>query len=224
MAAQMFLQYLSRFLVLILCIPVHEWAHGFAAYRLGDGTAKEQGRLTLNPLAHFDLLGTLSMVLIGIGWAKPVPVNPRNFKNPKAGMALTSVMGPLANLAMAFLLMILLKISFYLYMARPNEQWLYSAFLLLKSAANINIVLAVFNLLPVPPLDGSKILAIAIPNRIYQYILKYEQLGMLLLIVLMFTNVLQVPLEFLSHFIYQFLLAITSFTDVIMKSVIGGWS
>lgn len=170
---------LINFLVLafvVLCInPIHEYAHAFAAYKLGDNTAKLQGRLTLNPLASFDLFGTLMFLLVGIGWAKPVPINSRNFKkvSQRTGVVITAAAGPLSNLIAAFISTLVVAA---IYRFAPYSDAFYYvriAFLLL---AQINIMLAVFNLIPLPPLDGSRIAAGVLPDKIYFKIFKYDNI------------------------------------------------
>lgn len=145
----------------LIAITVHEFAHGWVANHLGDPTAKYEGRLTLNPIRHLDLMGALMFFLIGIGWAKPVPINPANFRNPKLGMVLTSLAGPGANVLTAVIFAIPYK-----YFAFSSQFLGFS--ILAETIFSLNLLLCVFNLLPFPPLDGSKILAIFIPQR-YEY-------------------------------------------------------
>lgn len=146
---------------ILVCLTVHECAHGYAAYLLGDNTAKENGRLTLNPLAHIDWLGAAAMLLVGFGWAKPVPVNPYRFKKGGArGIVWVSLAGPLSNLIFAFIIIFVYGILFY------TINWTHSPVylsLIAQSWASLNIGLAVFNLIPVPPLDGSKVLMYFLP-------------------------------------------------------------
>ena len=171
--------YLIRALVALVAIPFHECGHALAAWLLGDDTAKRQGRLSMNPLAHFDLLGTLCMVFAGVGWAKPVSTDPRNFKNPKWGMALTALAGPAANLLLAYLGMVAWKILYYW---APTTMITIFAARFLQYLVMMDVGLAVFNLIPIPPLDGSKVLAVLLPDRAYSWLMRYERFGMLLLL------------------------------------------
>lgn len=180
-----------RIFIVALILPLHEMAHGLVAGWLGDSTAKRNGRLTLNPLAHLDPFGSLSILLFGFGWAKPVPVNPYNFKNQKVGMALTALAGPVSNILAAFVGMILYAAIFPV-MGIAVETVLYSYI-------TINIGLAVFNLIPVPPLDGSRIFALVLPNSFQEYIYRYERYAFMLIIVLVVSGVLDGPIGFLTN-------------------------
>lgn len=189
--------YVARALALLTAIPFHEMAHAWASDRLGDPTAKQCGRLSMNPLRHFDPLGALCMILVGFGWAKPVPVAAvRNFRHPRRDMALSAAAGPAANLLLAYVWMICYKCVYYFGYAPENLLWQFVVGVLL-TMIQVNITLAVFNLLPVPPLDGSRIFNLLLPARWYFRIMKYERYIMLGLFVCLFVGVLDRPLSFL---------------------------
>lgn len=178
----------------LLCITFHETCHGLAAYRLGDNTAKRMGRLSLNPLKHVDLMGLIMMALFRFGWAKPVPVDMRNFKNPKAGMALTALAGPVSNVVLAYAAVVLC--NFVMFLAdRLGSTWLLLA--LAQFFVYVEIIsagLAVFNVFPIPPLDGSKVLFALLSDRAYDQLMRYEKYGMGLLMVLLVTGAIDRPL------------------------------
>lgn len=202
--------YLVRALVMLIAIPFHEAAHAWVSYKLGDSTAKDAGRLSLNPMAHFDLLGALCMVFVGVGWAKPVPTNPRHFKNPKFGMALSASAGPIANILLAFVSMVLYKVIYYI--TPDTAGWGFVLFFLLNMA-RLNIMLAVFNLLPVPPLDGSRLMTVFLPQRTYFKIMQYEHYIMMGMFLLLIAGVLDTPLAFLNNVLWNFMMWSTSFVD-----------
>lgn len=169
---------LLRLLSVLVCLSVHETCHGLAAYALGDPTAKSEHRLSLNPLHHIDWLGLVMMFVAGFGWAKPVPVNPNYFKKPKQGMALTALAGPVSNFLLALLLMLGARVmSVHAVYSTFNQ----ALFDFLLSTAILSIGLGLFNLVPIPPLDGSKILFSLLPDRAYDTVLRYERYGMILL-------------------------------------------
>ncbi len=193
----------------LLAVVLHEIGHGYVAYLLGDRTAKDRGRLSLNPLRHIDPIGLICMVLFGFGWASPVPVNAYYFKNRKFGMCLTAIAGPLSNIVLAAVSCFFLNLLFVI----PATGNVPTATLSLVSNflyifALLNVGLAVFNLIPIPPLDGSKILFAIFPQRMYGYILRYEQLGMLALIVLInfpfFSNIITAVRDWLFVTIFSF--------------------
>lgn len=187
----------ARVFVVFCTLPVHEYAHAFVSTKLGDDTARLKGRLTLAPLAHIDLIGALMILLVGIGYAKPVPVNPRKFKNPKVGMALTAAAGPVSNLIMALIFMILSNAATVAF-GITSSVFLNVATLFFMFAAQINVGLAVFNLLPIPPLDGSRIINLIIPSKYYFKIMQYERYIILAVFALMFFGILDGPINFVS--------------------------
>ncbi len=199
------LMILSRAFVVFLCLPVHEFSHGYAAYKMGDNTAKNLGRLTLNPFAHLNPIGTIMIFLFGIGYAQPVPINPRNFKNFKKGMALTAFAGPLSNVAMAFIFGFLYGLSIFIFKNSLVAAYIAIFFLY---AAQINAMLAVFNLLPIPPLDGSRILGVVLKGRAYDLYYRYERYIMLALLALLFFGLLNTPITFLTDLLMKIVLFI----------------
>ena len=190
--------FLLRFIVALIALPIHECAHGYAAYRMGDYTAKREGRLTLNPLAHFDIFGTIAMILFGFGWAKPVQINPLNFENPKKGMMISSLAGPMSNIGLAFISMVLYKLSYIPQYMGISGAFLSTVQMFLLYMITINITLGVFNLIPIPPLDGSRIATYFLPQRIYFKIMQYENLIFLGLIIALWFGVLDGPINFVS--------------------------
>ena len=172
----------------LLCITIHELAHGYTAYRLGDSTAKERGRLTLNPIKHVNAFGLIMMVTVGFGWAKPVPVNMRRFKRPKRHMALTALAGPLSNIFLA----VAVYFVYGLFYAPLGGEYASGigevALSMVDRAAFLSVALAVFNILPIPPLDGSKVLFSFLPEVGYYKLMRYERFGMILLILFVFSD------------------------------------
>lgn len=185
----------SSLVVIFLTLPIHEFAHGFVATKLGDPTPRYQGRLTLNPLAHIDYLGALCILIFGFGWAKPVSVDMRNFKNPKVGMAITALAGPMSNIIVAFIAIVIRSFITMFLSAYTIGYYLY---LLCIFIAQINVSLAVFNLIPIPPLDGSRILNAVLPDRVYYKIMRYERYLIWGVFALIYLGVLDRPLSYLS--------------------------
>jgi Zn-dependent protease len=200
--------WIIRGIVMMTCLPVHELAHAYVADRLGDPTARGQGRLTLNPFAHLDLFGSLLLIFAGIGWAKPVPVNPGRFKNPKWGMAACAAAGPLSNILLATIFMGALKYIVYAY-SWPFPTWYETARYALGIMIWVNLSLAVFNLLPVPPLDGSRIFSAILPDHLYFKIMRYERFIMIGTIALVYLGVLNGVLMFLVSHLLNFVDYIT---------------
>lgn len=188
-----FLSLLLRVVAVLICIIVHEVSHGLAAYLMGDPTAKAKHRLSLNPLRHIDPFGALMMLLVGFGWAKPVPVDMRYFKKPKLGMAIASLAGPVSNFVLAYVMWV----AAYFVLAVSGTtlsafQWGLVDFFALT--ASLSVGLGVFNLIPFPPLDGSKVVGAFLPDRIYYKVLRYEFAGTIILMALLWLGVLDVPL------------------------------
>ena len=183
----MFGNSLRNYMILIpavlIALMFHELAHGLVAYWLGDDTAKRAGRLTLNPLDHLDPLGTLCMIFFGFGWAKPVPVNTSRFRHRKVGMALTALAGPLANFLLSF---VLIFIALLMQTLSPGNQILLALSRFFIQTGQLSVCLGVFNLIPIPPLDGSRVLQVLLPNKIYYKLYRYEAYFQIGLIVLLF--------------------------------------
>ena len=201
---------LPEILLIILCVLIaltfHECAHGFAAYKLGDHTARNLGRLSLDPRKHLDPSGTICMLLFGFGWAKPVPVNSRYFKKPRRDMAITAVAGPIANLLLSFVAMLFYQIFFHIYVHSFSSAVLqgggsFGANILLFTTMffmylhTLNLYLAIFNLIPIPPLDGSRLLFLFLPDRYYFALMKYERFIMLAMLVLLWTGIITLPIS-----------------------------
>jgi len=175
---------IQQFFILIFpvlfALTIHEFSHGYAAYKLGDDTAKRAGRLTLNPLKHLDPIGTIMLFIAHFGWARPVPINPYNFKNIKLDTAIVSFAGPMANFISAIVFSILFRLI------SPNQTMInHNIFIqILLFIIFINIALGLFNLIPIPPLDGSKIFGALLPDRLYFQYQKFERKGMFLFIAI----------------------------------------
>lgn len=184
----------------LICITIHECSHGYAALLLGDTTAKRMGRLSLNPIKHFDIWGFVMMAVLGFGWAKPVPVDMRNFKHPKEHMAATALAGPASNVLLAIIMVFLFGLLMEPLISTTIG---YYVLLTIRRTAYLSVSLAVFNIIPVPPLDGSKIFFSVLPDRIYDKLMIYERYGMIILAVLLVTDVLSGPLSTMSTFLFE---------------------
>ncbi len=206
----------------LLCLTVHEACHGFAALALGDPTAKRQHRLSLNPLRHIDPFGALMMLVAGFGWAKPVPVNPGYFKNPKSGMAITALAGPVSNFVLAYLALLARAVLAGLGYLWPASALLPWALDFLLVTAYLSIGLGIFNLIPFPPLDGSKVLGAFLPDRAYYTLLRYERYGMILLILVLWSGVLDGPLTLARDGVFDVLFQASSFPYYLIAHAIIG--
>ncbi len=195
-------------IILLIAFPIHECAHALVAKWLGDNTAEKQGRITLNPIKHLDLWGTILMLFAGFGWAKPVPINPNNFKKRKLGMALSSLAGPVSNLILAYIAMILSKILLY---TETSEE----LSIICINAMLINVALAVFNLVPVPPLDGSRILLLILPEKLYFKVMKYENIIFIILFAIIWLGLLDTPLAFLQVKALEFMSFLSGWVDML---------
>lgn len=214
---QSFLDHMDWFQLVVLlmgavaslfCLTVHELCHGLAAYRLGDPTAKINGRLTLNPIAHIDPVGLFLMLVARVGWAKPVPVDMRNFRHPKRDMAITALAGPASNFVLAFAA---LAVSSLIYHLAPVGEPRAYAMLFFSYMAVLSIGLGLFNLIPIPPLDGSKVLFSLLPDRIYMTILKYERFVIVAVVLLAWSGAFGGPLSAAMEAVTRVLCALTGF-------------
>ncbi len=197
----------AKLIVLFICFPAHECAHAWTADRLGDPTARKAGRITLNPLKHLDPMGTIMIILCGVGYAKPVPVRIEHFKNPKRDFALTAIAGPISNLIMAILFLLLIRILSGVMGVSETRTMVLNV---LVYAVYINISLAIFNLIPIPPLDGSRVVTAFLPDGAYRKMLHYERYMMIGLLVLIFilNRAGYSPIGFLSEKVFRFLYGI----------------
>jgi len=192
--------------VILITISVHEFSHAFVANRMGDPTARSLGRMTLNPIKHIDPIGFICMIFLHFGWAKPVPVNARYFKNPKKGMALTALAGPISNIILMIIGCILL--NFYMLIPMPEAEGFLRTFWVVGYNffyyfPLLNIYFAIFNFLPIPPLDGSRILFVLLPDKYYFGIMKYERVIMIVFLLLLVTNILTIPISFVADNIFD---------------------
>ena len=209
-----------RLIVALTALPVHECAHAYAAMRMGDHTAERQGRLTLNPFAHFDPIGTTAIIIFGFGWAKPVPINPLNFNNPKKGMMLSALAGPLSNIGLAFLSMVFYKLVPLLSYIGVGASFVSTLSTFFYYAMTINISLGVFNLIPIPPLDGSRIATYFLPQRTYFKIMQYERYILIAFFLILWLGVLDMPIAFVDGLVTKGLDFITLPVDWLVRAII----
>ncbi len=202
--SMLFIRAASILFVIFCTMPVHEYAHAWMAVKLGDDTPRLAGRLTLRPMAHIDPIGAIMIFLVGFGYAKPVQVNMHNLKNGRKSFALVALAGPVSNLIMAFIFLVFKVIidAVNVNAGLPAAVYMVLAYFFMY-AASINISLAVFNLLPIPPLDGSRILNLILPSKYYYKIMRYERYIMIAVLLLIWTGILTTPLSWLSNAVYN---------------------
>ncbi len=194
-------QIISVLFVAIVILPLHECAHGLIAVKLGDNTPKWDKRLTLNPLASLDPMGALWLLLFGIGWAKPVQVNPRNFKNPKRDMALVALAGPVANLLAALIGAVILVPYVIFILSNYANVITYFFYYFLSSYITVNVSLAVFNFIPIPPLDGSRIVAAFLSDKAMYTYYRYQNIVVMIFFVILLSGSLNVPLSIAENYL-----------------------
>ena len=205
----------------LIILPIHEWAHAYTAHKLGDNTAYYSGRMTMNPLAHLDPIGFICLVVAGFGWAKPVPVNPLNFKNSQKGMAITAAAGPISTFILAYLVLIVYKLFYYLVggaAAIMTNTALWAVGQILAAIVSISVGLGVFNLIPIPPLDGSKIIAPLLPRRWIYYLDRYQMYISLGLMILLISGALSYPLSYVRSWVLDGLYFLSGFVDMIFMA------
>lgn len=214
------LEVFVKLIIIFLVMPVHEYAHAFAAHKLGDDTAAYQGRLTINPIAHIDIIGAVCIFLCGFGWAKPVPVNPLKFDKKhtiRGGMALTALAGPLSNIIVAYIGLV--GFRFVLYFANPESEMAYYLSTMLYYFSSLNVGLAVFNFIPIPPLDGSKILGAFLPAKFDNWLARNERVISIIFLVVVVTGILSFPIGILSNFVMIGLNYLAMWVDLIAMAV-----
>lgn len=216
----------TKVLIIFLVLPIHEFAHAWAAHKMGDDTAAYSGRLTLNPLAHIDIIGAICLLLTGFGWAKPVPINPLKFKKQRFGISITAAAGPLSNLIVAFIALIIDRLirgicsmpdfGYYMIDSSGTISSIYILIFILEFFVQINIGLAIFNLIPIPPLDGSKILNYFTPAKWDRWVYEHQMIVNLIFLGVIATGILTTPLSFIRDYILDFFLLITNFIPKLM--------
>lgn len=208
---QLLIEVLLAIPVILFSLTFHEVAHGYVACKLGDPTARNFGRLTLNPIKHLDPIGTILMLTVGYGWAKPVPVNSRYFRDPKKGMALTALAGPVSNLILAVISVMIYSLMYALLnveavaMLLLSNQMLFNLYRAIYSmfslCAYLNVSLAVFNMIPLPPFDGSRIFYSVLPAKLYFAVMKYERYILIVFLALLYTGIVSLPISYITDWI-----------------------
>lgn len=215
MNVAVFIKYFARILTVFLILPLHECAHAWVAKKMGDDTASLSGRITVNPLAHIDIVGCILIVLTGFGWAKPVPINPSRMKDSRLGITLTALAGPVSNLLAAFVMMVVLQILYGLGVFELSTNMSY-LLLLLKFFVQVNIGLAVFNLIPIPPLDGDKVLSYFTPWKYKMWMQQHQQIISIVFLIILVTGILSTPLGWIDSKIYTFFYNITKWIPIVL--------
>lgn len=215
MNVAVFIKYFARILTVFLILPLHECAHAWVAKKMGDDTASLSGRITVNPLAHIDIIGCILIVLTGFGWAKPVPINPSRMKDSRLGVTLTALAGPVSNLLAAFVMMVVLQILYGLGVFELSTSMSY-LLLLLKFFVQVNIGLAVFNLIPIPPLDGDKVLSYFTPWKYKMWMQQHQQIISIVFLIILVTGILSTPLGWIDSKIYTFFYNITKWIPIVL--------
>ena len=217
------LQIITKILIIFLVLPIHECAHAWAAHKMGDETAAYSGRLTLNPLAHIDILGALCLLITGFGWGRPVPINPLKFKKQRFGIAITAAAGPLSNLAVSFIAMIIYRIvlslpggSGYFLSSAGDITGGFVILYILQFFILVNIGLAIFNLIPIPPLDGSKIISYFTSAKLDRWIYEHQLIVNAVFFAVIITGILSKPLNIIGGYVYDLFWFITNFIPKLM--------
>ncbi len=212
---------LMRVVPALLCITLHELSHGYVAWRLGDNTARDAGRLTLNPIRHIDPMGLLMMLLFRFGWARPVPVNMFRFRNPKRGMAVTALAGPVSNLLICIVFLFLYGVLYIPLGLRASLGSVGKSVLeMIYTTAVISLGMGVFNLLPIPPLDGSKVLYSVLPDEAYLRLMRYERYGIIALWILVGSGILGSPVSSVTAWLYDRLFPVAEFGFNLMRKIV----
>ena len=208
------LMFLMSAVACLICLTIHELSHGLIARQLGDPTAKVNGRLTLNPLAHIDWVGLFLLLTVGVGWAKPVPVDMRNFRNPKAGMAATALAGPISNFLLA---LVCICLGGFVLRSGMEQVWSAYVLLFLCQLAVLNVGLGVFNLIHIPPLDGSRVVSAFLPDRAYLWLMKRERFLIVAVVLLAWSGLLGGPLEAAIAWVMKAMCHVAGFPFAIME-------